>query len=91
LSVFEWQSRSVTLDHRNIRATHPSLERIGQGRINFKRSDALKSRAQEIGGQARAGTDLQQILPQINVLERPRQHFYLKKLLPETGPTHPPV
>ena len=79
------------LDHGSIRAIHFSLPQIGQGGVDFKRGDAIESRTQEICCETRPWTHLQQILFQIQVPERPRQHFVLKELSPETGPTNPSV
>jgi hypothetical protein len=91
LSVVEGQRASVTVDHGDIRATHSLPERIGQSGIDFNGGDPLESRAEKISSQARARTDLKQILPQIRALKRPRQHFALQELVPEARPTYPPV
>ena len=78
--VLERQRGRVRLEHLDVRPVHPRRERGSQVRIQLDRGQALDLRAEHVGGDARPGPDLDDVVAEHHVAERPGQDLGLDDL-----------
>ena len=63
------------------------LQRSRKRRIDLNCGQLLRPEAQQIGGQARPGADLDHLIPKLRPLEDPREDVALQRSLPDSGAT----
>jgi hypothetical protein len=85
----ERQPGSVCLNHRHIFIPHAARDFSGEGRVDFKTSQAVHSPSNDVCGEAETWADLQNIAPEIEAIERPRQELRFNGMPPVAGTADP--
>src|SRR5690242_19537577 len=87
----ERHSRGVSVHGSYIGTPEPRSNSAFEFPVDLDRCELLHARPQDVGSQARAGSDLERIRAKIDTMKHPRHHLTLENLLPASRSAHPAV
>lgn len=89
--VPEWKHRSVALHGPDVRALDAPAQRMHQAAVNFDNGQLYEPPAQPVRCEPNPRAYLEDILAEIETIERPRENLTFEPLLPISRTANPSV